>query len=83
MIGIAGCMNFGPKDRLCIAVPLFHCFGCVLGTLTCAVSGATMVPLETFSPARVLETVEAEYCTALHGVPAMFITYQGYDYKGR
>jgi fatty-acyl-CoA synthase len=72
--GVAGCMNFGPKDRLCIPVPMFHCFGCVLGTLTCAVSGATMVPLEVFTPTRVLEAVEAERCTALHGVPTMFIT---------
>lgn len=71
---IAECMNFGPEDRLLITVPLFHCFGCVLGTLTCAVSGATMVPLEVFNPAKVLETVEAERCTALHGVPTMFIT---------
>lgn len=71
---ISECLNFGPADRLCIPVPFFHCFGCVLGTLTCAVSGATMVPLETFNPTRVLETVEAERCTAVHGVPTMFIT---------
>ncbi len=71
---IAECMNFGASDRLCIPVPLFHCFGCVLGTLTCAVSGAAMVPLEAFNPTRVLETIEAERCTAVHGVPTMFIT---------
>ncbi|HHW43903.1 AMP-binding protein [Desulfofundulus thermobenzoicus] len=73
-LGIAQCLNFGPEDRLCIPVPFFHCFGCVLGTLTCVASGATMVPLETFNPVKVLETVEKERCTALHGVPTMFIT---------
>ncbi|MDQ0285522.1 fatty-acyl-CoA synthase [Desulfofundulus luciae] len=71
---VAECLNFSPRDRLCIPVPFFHCFGCVLGTLTCVVSGATMVPLESFNPVRVLETVEKERCTALHGVPTMFIT---------
>lgn len=70
---VAECMKFGPEDRLCIPVPFFHCFGCVLGTLTCVVSGATMVPVETFNPYRVLETVEKGRCTALHGVPTMFI----------
>ncbi|GBF31978.1 acetoacetyl-CoA synthetase [Desulfocucumis palustris] len=71
---IAECLNFRPGDRLCIPVPLFHCFGCVLGTLTCAVSGAAMALLEAFNPTRVLETIEAERCTAVHGVPTMFIT---------
>lgn len=71
---IGQCMNFGPDDRLCIPVPLFHCFGCVLGTLTCVASAATMVMLESFSPVMALEAVEKERCTALHGVPTMFIT---------
>ncbi|GAB6158133.1 AMP-binding protein [Desulfotomaculum varum] len=70
---IANCMAFGPRDRLCIPVPFFHCFGCVLGTMTCVVSGATMVPLEVFHPVKVLETIEREKCTAVHGVPTMFI----------
>lgn len=70
---IANCMAFSNQDRLLITVPFFHCFGCVLGTMTCVVSGAAMVPLEAFHPARVLETVEKERCTALHGVPTMFI----------
>ena len=70
---VAQCMNFSEKDRLCIPVPFFHCFGCVLGTLTCMVSGATMVPVVTYSPPDVLKTVEQERCTALHGVPSMFI----------
>jgi fatty-acyl-CoA synthase len=71
---VADCMRFTHEDRLCIPVPFFHCFGCVLGTMTCMVSGATMVPVETFNPARVLEAVEKERCTAVHGVPTMFIT---------
>jgi fatty-acyl-CoA synthase len=72
-ISLAECMNFSEKDRLCIPVPFFHCFGCVLGTLTCVVSGATMVPVVAFKPQKVLETVDRERCTALHGVPTMFI----------
>lgn len=70
---VAKCMKFTSADRLCIPVPFFHCFGCVLGTLTCVVSGATMVPVETFNPHRVLQTVERARCTAVHGVPTMFI----------
>ena len=70
---IANCMAFSQRDRLLITVPFFHCFGCVLGTMTCVVSGATMVPLEVFNPVRVLEIVDQERCTALHGVPTMFI----------
>jgi fatty-acyl-CoA synthase len=61
------------EDRLCIPVPFFHCFGCVMATLGCVTVGATMVPLVTFSPKDVLETVHAERCTALYGVPTMFI----------
>ena len=70
---IANCMSFTHQDRLCIPVPFFHCFGCVLATMTCVVSGATMVPLEVFHPVKVLETIERERCTAVHGVPTMFI----------
>lgn len=70
---LADCMNFSASDALCIPVPFFHCFGCVLGTLTCVVSGAAMMPLVQFNPVEVLETVEKGRCTALHGVPTMFI----------
>lgn len=52
---------------------LFHCFGCVLGTLACVTAGATMVPVQEFNPKGVLSAVETEKCTALHGVPTMFI----------
>ncbi len=67
-------MQFSEQDRLCIPVPLYHCFGMVMGVLTCATHGAAMVfPGEGFEPGDVLAAVEAERCTALHGVPTMFI----------
>jgi fatty-acyl-CoA synthase len=67
-------MKLGPQDRLCIPVPLYHCFGMVLGVLACLTSGATMVfPGPAFEPGLVLRTVEQESCTALHGVPTMFL----------
>ncbi|MCX7570844.1 AMP-binding protein [Tumebacillus sp. DT12] len=70
---IAACMDLTDVDRLCIPVPFFHCFGCVLGVMACVTVGATMVPIVFFNPQEVLETVEAEKCTGLHGVPTMFI----------
>ena len=72
-LNIAGCMKLTNEDRLCIPVPFFHCFGCVLGTMACVSVGATMVPIEEFNPSDVLRTVAAEKCTGLHGVPTMFI----------
>jgi len=63
-----------PEDRLCIPVPLYHCFGMVMGNLACVTHGCAMVyPSEAFDPAAVLQTVQAERCTALYGVPTMFI----------
>ncbi len=70
---IGECMKFTEKDRLCIPVPFFHCFGCVLATMACVTHGSTMVPVEHFNPPAVLESVTKEKCTALHGVPTMFI----------
>jgi fatty-acyl-CoA synthase len=70
---IGECMRFTEKDRLCIPVPFFHCFGCVLGVMACVTHGSTMVPVEIFDPLKVLRTVEQERCTAVHGVPTMFI----------
>ncbi|PRX41100.1 fatty-acyl-CoA synthase [Planifilum fimeticola] len=70
---IAECMKLSHEDRMCIPVPFFHCFGCVLGTLACVNVGATMVPIIAFDPLKVLQAVEQERCTALHGVPTMFI----------
>ncbi len=70
---IGECMKFTEKDRLCIPVPFFHCFGCVLAVLACVTHGSTMVPVEIFDPLKVLQTIEKEKCTAVHGVPTMFI----------
>jgi fatty-acyl-CoA synthase len=70
----ADCLNFTPEDKLCITVPFFHCFGCVMGTMLCVSSGATMVPVESFRARRVLEAIQDVRCTAVHGVPTMFIT---------
>ncbi|WP_319538418.1 AMP-binding protein [uncultured Methanospirillum sp.] len=67
-------MGFTDKDRLCIPVPFYHCFGMVLSNMACTTNGATMViPAPTFDPEAVLKTIEAERCTAVHGVPTMFI----------
>lgn len=73
-VNIAECMRLTAEDRLCIPVPFFHCFGCVIGTLAITTSGGTMVPVQEFSPEEVLRTVQQEKCTALHGVPTMFIS---------
>ena len=65
--------NLSGADRVCIPVPLFHCFGCVLAVMACVNHGATMVILEKFDPVNVMMSVERERCTALYGVPTMFI----------
>jgi fatty-acyl-CoA synthase len=67
-------LAFTERDRLCIPVPFYHCFGCVMGTLMCAVYGSAMVvPAEVFDPLATLQAVEQERCTAVYGVPTMFI----------
>ncbi|HON55808.1 MAG TPA: AMP-binding protein [bacterium] len=66
-------MKYTHKDRLCLTVPLFHCFGCVLGVMAVFTHGATIIPLETFNPVAALATVHKERCTAIYGVPTMFI----------
>ena len=67
-------MRFTHRDRLCIPVPFYHCFGMVLGNLACVTHGATMVlPAPHFSPRHTLQSVAEERCTALHGVPTMFV----------
>ncbi len=71
---VAHLQNFTHEDRLCIPVPLYHCFGMVMGNLGCVTHGATMIyPSEGFEPLAVLQTVQEEQCTALYGVPTMFI----------
>lgn len=71
---IGECMKLTPVDRLCIPVPLYHCFGMVLGNLACLTHGATIVyPNDGFDPLTVMQTVQDEKCTGLHGVPTMFI----------
>lgn len=83
---VTATMNFTEQDRLCIPVPFYHCFGMVMGTLGCATKGAAMiVPGEGFDPAETLQAVSDEKCTALYGVPTMFVaelaldTFASYD----
>lgn len=66
--------NFTHKDRLCLPVPLFHCFGCVLGVLAAINHGATLVILEAFNPVHVMASIDQEKCTAVYGVPTMFLS---------
>ncbi len=70
---LGGELAFTPDDRLCLCVPLFHCFGCVIGVLGAYTHGACICAVEYFDPRRVLETIHRERCTALYGVPTMFI----------
>lgn len=84
---IAQCMGLTQIDRLCIPVPFFHCFGSVIGTLAAVSVGATMVPVQEFHAEKVMQTIEQEKCTALHGVPTMFIAelnhpnFEHYDFS--
>ena len=66
-------LGYAPDDRLCLCVPLFHCFGCVLGVMAAYTHGSCLCPVEFFDPERVLEVVDRERCTALYGVPTMFL----------
>ena len=76
-------MKFTEQDRLCVPVPFYHCFGCVLGNLACVSHGAAIViPSEYFEPLKTLQAVEQERCTALHGVPTMFIAQLGQERFG-
>ena len=78
-------LNLGPDDRLCIPVPFYHCFGMVLGNLGCTTHGATMViPAPGFDPGATLAAIESERCTAVYGVPTMFIAMLGHpDFADR
>jgi len=77
---VAEAIGLKPDEKLCIPVPLYHCFGMVMGNLGCLTHAATMVyPAESFDPLAVLETVAAEQCQALYGVPTMFIAILGHQ----
>ena len=66
-------MKFTKNDKLCITVPFFHCIGLVLAMMACITHGTTMVPVERYSPVPVMNAISVEKCTAVHGVPTMFI----------
>lgn len=73
-------MRLDESDRLCVPVPLYHCFGCVLGTIVSAVRGAAMIfPYEYFRPDATLDAIERERCTVIYGVPTMFIAELEHD----
>ncbi len=80
-------MKMTPADRLLITVPFFHCFGLVLSIMNCLTHGSTMVPIDVYSPTKVMAAIEKERCTALNGVPTMFIfmlehkDFQNYDFS--
>lgn len=73
-IAIGDCMKLTGADRLLIPVPLFHCFGCVLGVMAAYTHGSTMLLVDSFNPVKVMEVIQSEKATAVHGVPTMFIS---------
>ena len=71
---IAGVLGYGPADKVCIPVPLYHCFGMGIGNLGCLLSGSTIVyPADSFEPGATLAAISEEWCTSIYGVPTMFI----------
>jgi fatty-acyl-CoA synthase len=77
---LAGLLRYTPEDRVCIPVPLYHCFGMVIGNLACTCTGACMVyPAPVFDPEATLAACAAERCTSLYGVPTMFIAQLGHE----
>ncbi len=72
-MAIGDCMNLSEKDRLLIVVPLFHCFGCVLGVMAAFTHATAMILVDAYSPVKVMNAIQEERCTACHGVPTMFI----------
>jgi fatty-acyl-CoA synthase len=86
-LSIGNCMGLSEEDRLCIPVPFFHCFGMVLAVMACVTHGSAMLPLLWYTPMKVMHTIEYEKCTAVHGVPTMFIgmlehrDFEKYDYS--
>jgi fatty-acyl-CoA synthase len=71
---VTGCQNVAEGDRMCVPVPFYHCFGCVMGALGAVTRGAAMiVPAEYFDPTATLDTIDEERCTTIYGVPTMFV----------
>ena len=71
--GIGDCMKFTENDKLCVVVPFFHCFGLVLATMASLTHATSMVPVDLYSPVKVMDAISREKCTAFHGVPTMYI----------
>jgi len=81
---VGECLHYTERDRVCVPVPFYHCFGCVLGTLVCVVTGAALVaPAPTFDAGATLEAVASERCTSLYGVPTMFVSVLGHPDRER
>lgn len=84
---IGDCMKFTKDDRLCIVVPFFHCFGLVLAMMSCLTHASSMVPVPVFKPLDVMDAIQNEKCTAVHGVPTMYIamlehpTFKDHDFS--
>ena len=77
-------LRYTEHDRVCVPVPFYHCFGCVLGTLVCAVYGSALVaPAASFDPGATLAAIAAESCTSLYGVPTMFVGELGHADRAR
>ena len=84
---IGDCMKFTEEDKLCIVVPFFHCFGLVLAMMACLTHATSMVPVDLYSPLKVMQAIQSERCTAFHGVPTMYIAmlehpdFEQYDFS--
>lgn len=85
--GIGDCMKFTENDKLCVVVPFFHCFGLVLATMASLTHATSMVPVDLYSPVKVMDAISREHCTAFHGVPTMYIAmldhpdFEKYDFS--
>ena len=85
--GIGDCMKFTENDKLCVVVPFFHCFGLVLATMASLTHATSMVPVDLYSPVKVMDYIRREKCTAFNGVPTMYIAmlehpdFEKYDFS--
>lgn len=86
-MAIGDCMKLTHQDKLCVVVPFFHCFGMVLALMACLTHDTPIVPVDLYSPVKVMKAIQDEKCTAFHGVPTMFITildhpdFEQYDFS--